>query len=125
MEVKFGTNEPVRQVRVRVIQSADLTLLGLRTAVYNYLFAKQHQGVCLLRAGPEVESLLRWSGLDLTAEPAQDKFPIYDKFAKALLEVSLTLNLEWRCVPVLLYSRVTQRTESALPVVRQTLCESV
>jgi hypothetical protein len=40
MDVKFGTNEPVKDVRVRVIESSGLTLLGLRTAVYNYLFAK-------------------------------------------------------------------------------------
>ena len=42
MDIKFGTNEPTKKVKVRVVASQELTLLGLRTAIYNYLFAKQH-----------------------------------------------------------------------------------
>ena len=51
MEVQFGTNEPTKHVRVRYAPSPTgmMHIGGLRTALYNYLFAKQHGGDFLLR----------------------------------------------------------------------------
>ena len=42
----YTTNEVRRQVRVRFAPSptGDLHIGGLRTALYNYLFAKMHNG---------------------------------------------------------------------------------
>ena len=42
MDVKFGTNEPTKHVRVRYAPSPTglMHIGGLRTALYNYLFAK-------------------------------------------------------------------------------------
>ena len=44
-------DESLRDVRVRFAPSptGDLHIGGLRTALYNYLFAKAHQGSFLLR----------------------------------------------------------------------------
>lgn len=50
-DVKYSTNEVVREVRVRYAPSptGDLHIGGLRTALYNYLFAKIHNGKFILR----------------------------------------------------------------------------
>ena len=47
----YTTNEVRRQVRVRFAPSptGDLHIGGLRTALYNYLFAKMHNGSFILR----------------------------------------------------------------------------
>ncbi len=51
METQFSTNEVTRRVRVRYAPSPTgmMHIGGLRTALYNYLFAKQHGGDFLLR----------------------------------------------------------------------------
>ena len=51
METQFSTNEVMRRVRVRYAPSPTgmMHIGGLRTALYNYLFAKQHGGDFLLR----------------------------------------------------------------------------
>lgn len=50
-DTKYGTNEIRRDVRVRYAPSptGDLHIGGLRTALYNYLFAKMHNGKFILR----------------------------------------------------------------------------
>ncbi len=50
-ETGYTTNEVTRNVRVRYAPSptGDLHIGGLRTALYNYLFAKMHQGKFILR----------------------------------------------------------------------------
>lgn len=50
-ETNYGTNEVRRQVRVRYAPSptGELHIGGLRTALYNYLFAQQHSGKFVLR----------------------------------------------------------------------------
>ena len=50
-DVSFETNEPTREVRVRYAPSptGDLHIGGLRTALYNYLFAKRNNGKMILR----------------------------------------------------------------------------
>lgn len=47
----YGTADVKREVRVRYAPSptGDLHIGGLRTALYNYLFAKANQGKFLLR----------------------------------------------------------------------------
>ena len=51
-ERKYGTNEPkVSEVRVRYAPSPTgmMHIGGLRTFLYNYLFAKMHNGKMILR----------------------------------------------------------------------------
>jgi glutamyl-tRNA synthetase len=51
METKYTANEITRRVRVRYAPSPTgmMHIGGLRTALYNYLFAKQHDGDFILR----------------------------------------------------------------------------
>jgi glutamyl/glutaminyl-tRNA synthetase len=48
---EYGSNEPLSEVRVRYAPSptGDLHIGGLRTALYNYLFAKMNGGKFILR----------------------------------------------------------------------------
>jgi len=83
MEVKFGTNETTRRVRTRYAPSPTgmMHIGGLRTALYNYLFAKQHGGDFILRIEDtdkkrEVEGsiddivqMMRWAGLEWQEGP--------------------------------------------------------
>lgn len=50
-DLQQSTNEVRREVRVRYAPSptGDLHIGGLRTALYNYLFAKAHNGKFILR----------------------------------------------------------------------------
>ena len=77
MQTEYGTNEPGKKVRVRYAPSPTglMHIGGLRTFLYNYLFAKIHGGEMILRIEDtdrkrEVEgsiedivSMLKWSGL--------------------------------------------------------------
>jgi len=77
METKFSTNEVRKRVRVRYAPSPTglMHIGGLRTAFYNYLFAKQHKGDFILRIedtdkNREVEGsiddiikMMKWAGL--------------------------------------------------------------
>ena len=70
-------------VRVRFAPSPTgyLHIGGLRTALYNYLFAKHHNGKCILRiedtdrtrfvenAQENLISSLRWAGIEFDESP--------------------------------------------------------
>lgn len=100
-------------VRVRFAPSPTgfLHVGGLRTALYNYLFARKHQGVFILRIEDTdrsryvegaVENLidsLRWCGLDFDEGPGKEghcgpyvqseRLDIYQRFAQQLLDQGL------------------------------------
>ena len=77
METEYGTNEPRTKVRTRYAPSPTglMHIGGLRTFLYNYLFAKMHGGDMLLRIedtdkNREVEGSiddivqsLKWAGM--------------------------------------------------------------
>ncbi len=97
-------------VRVRFAPSPTgfLHVGGLRTALYNYLFARQHGGVFILRiedtdrerfvegAVENLLSTLRWSGLSFDEGPGKGgdhgpyvqsaRLPLYRKYADILVE---------------------------------------
>lgn len=97
-------------VRVRFAPSPTgyLHVGGLRTALYNYLFAKRHGGVCILRiedtdrtrlvegAADALSHTLRWAGIEFDEGPEQggacgpyvqsERFDLYRKYASDLLE---------------------------------------
>jgi glutamyl-tRNA synthetase len=81
---------------------------GLRTALYNYLYAKQHNGVFVLRiedtdqarfvegAEQDIINALRWAGMDFDEGPGKEgdvgpyhqskRSEIYKKYAEQLIE---------------------------------------
>ena len=81
MQIKYS--EPMKEVRVRFAPSptGDLHIGGLRTALYNYLFAKVNKGKFILRIedtdkNREVEGSmesivqsLQWAGLEYDEGP--------------------------------------------------------
>ena len=81
MEIAYSTNEPTRRVRVRYAPglTGQMTLQGLRTALYNYLFAKQHGGDFILRiedidkeldgSADDIIKVLQWTGLEWNEGP--------------------------------------------------------
>ena len=83
METKFSANEITKKVRVRYAPSPTgmMHIGGLRTALYNYLFAKQHGGDFILRIedtdkNREVEGsvediikMMKWAGLEWIEGP--------------------------------------------------------
>ena len=83
MEIKFSANEITKKVRVRYAPSPTgmMHIGGLRTALYNYLFAKQHGGDFILRIedtdkNREVEGsvediikMMKWAGLEWIEGP--------------------------------------------------------
>lgn len=87
MDIKFGTNDVRRRVRTRYAPSptGNMHIGGLRTALYNYLFAKQHDGDFLLRIedtdkNREVEgsiddivNMMKWAGLEWDEGPGSKK----------------------------------------------------
>lgn len=97
------------QVRVRFAPSPTgyLHVGGLRTALYNYLFARRHQGAFLLRiedtdqdrkvegAVDGLIDALRWAGVDFDEGPGKDgnagpyvqseRLPLYREAAERLL----------------------------------------
>ncbi|TAE28718.1 MAG: glutamate--tRNA ligase [Candidatus Kapaibacterium sp.] len=97
-------------VRVRFAPSPTgyLHVGGLRTALYNYLFAKRHGGVCILRiedtdrtrlvegAADALAHTLRWAGIEFDEGPEQggacgpyiqsERFDLYRTYASDLLE---------------------------------------
>lgn len=114
MEVKMGTNEVTRRVRTRYAPSPTgmMHIGGLRTALYNYLFAKQHGGDFLLRiedtdknrevegSTEDIVEMLRWAGIHNSEGPGSaitetsqghsyfqsERLPIYHKYIETLLE---------------------------------------
>ncbi len=97
-------------VRVRFAPSPTgyLHVGGLRTALYNYLFAKHHNGKIILRiedtdrtrlvehATENLISSLRWAGIDFDESPhyggdfgpyvQSDRFALYTQYAKELIK---------------------------------------
>jgi glutamyl-tRNA synthetase len=97
-------------VRVRFAPSPTgmLHVGGLRTALYNYLYAKQHNGVFVLRiedtdqarfvegAEQDIINALRWAGMDFDEGPGKEgdvgpyhqskRSEIYKKYAEQLIE---------------------------------------
>ncbi len=100
-------------VRVRFAPSPTgyLHVGGLRTALYNYLFAKKHGGKCILRiedtdrtrlvdnATENLISNLRWAGIEFDESLENggefgpyiqsERFDLYTKYGKELLEKDL------------------------------------
>lgn len=97
-------------VRVRFAPSPTgfLHIGGLRTALYNYLFAKHHNGKFILRiedtdqtryvegAEEDIINSLKWAGMDIDEGPGKEgdfgpyrqseRQEIYEKYAKQLIE---------------------------------------
>ncbi len=97
-------------VRVRFAPSPTgyLHVGGLRTALYNYLFARHHGGKCILRiedtdrtrfvegATENLISSLRWAGVEFDESPEKggdygsyiqsERFELYRKYAQELLD---------------------------------------
>ena len=97
-------------VRVRFAPSPTgyLHVGGLRTALYNYLFAKRHGGVCILRiedtdrtrlvegAAEALLTTLRWAGIEFDESPERggdygpyvqsERFDLYRQYAAELIE---------------------------------------
>lgn len=96
-------------VRVRFAPSPTgyLHVGGLRTALYNYLFARRHNGVCVLRiedtdqtrlvenATENIIEVLRWAGIEFDESPLvggpygpyvqSQRLDIYAEYARLLL----------------------------------------
>jgi glutamyl-tRNA synthetase len=109
MDSRSFREETMTQIRVRYAPSPTgyLHVGGLRTALYNYLFARKHGGVFVLRIEDTyqerkvegaVESMidaLRWSGLDFDEGPDKggpfgpyvqsERLPLYRDAAERLL----------------------------------------
>uniref|UniRef100_G1SV59 Nondiscriminating glutamyl-tRNA synthetase EARS2, mitochondrial n=1 Tax=Oryctolagus cuniculus TaxID=9986 RepID=G1SV59_RABIT len=108
-EVSLGA-DPGAAVRVRFAPSPTgfLHLGGLRTALYNYIFAKKHQGRFILRledtdqtrlvpgAADNIEDMLEWAGISPDESPRQggpagpyqqsQRLQLYAQAAEALLK---------------------------------------
>ena len=83
MRHEYGTNDPSRRVRVRYAPSPTgmMHIGGLRTFLYNYLFARMHKGDMILRiedtdkkrevpgSTEDIVNMLKWSGLDYDEGP--------------------------------------------------------
>ena len=94
--------EPARPVRVRYAPSPTgaLHLGGARTALFNFLFARQHNGQFLLRiedtdrarfvpeSQAQIEEALTWLGLRWDEVPLvqSERKPVYQAAAETLLE---------------------------------------
>jgi glutamyl-tRNA synthetase len=101
---------PGTKVRVRFAPSPTgaLHIGGVRTALYNFLFARQHKGDFILRiedtdqgrfvpgAEDYIVRALEWAGIETDESPLQggkygpyrqsERMDIYDKYARQLLE---------------------------------------
>ncbi len=97
-------------VRVRFAPSPTgyLHVGGLRTALYNYLFAKHHGGTCILRiedtdrtrfvenAQVNLVEALRWAGIEFDESPEKggnygpyvqsERFDLYKKYGQELID---------------------------------------
>ncbi|XP_044159703.1 probable glutamate--tRNA ligase, mitochondrial [Bufo gargarizans] len=104
------TGGPDKEIRVRFAPSPTgfLHLGGLRTALYNYLFAKQHGGAFILRledtdrsrlvpgAADGIEDMLEWAGIPPDESPRRggpygpyeqsQRLNLYHEVAQALME---------------------------------------
>lgn len=112
LDVRYD-DEINKEVRVRFAPSptGDLHIGGLRTALYNYLFAKVNDGKFILRiedtdknrevegSAQRIVEQLKWAGLEYQEGPGalggdgplgpyfqSQRLPIYRKFCDTLLE---------------------------------------
>ncbi|XP_073697769.1 nondiscriminating glutamyl-tRNA synthetase EARS2, mitochondrial [Garra rufa] len=101
------TKQPAPRVRFAPSPTGFLHLGGLRTALYNYLFAKQRGGVFILRledtdrtrlvpgAADAIEDMLEWAGIppdessrrggDYGPYVQSERLPLYSQAASSLL----------------------------------------
>ncbi|KAM4025626.1 nondiscriminating glutamyl-tRNA synthetase EARS2, mitochondrial [Anomaloglossus baeobatrachus] len=110
------TGGPQKEVRVRFAPSPTgfLHLGGLRTALYNYLFAKKHGGVFILRledtdrsrlvpgSAERIEDMLEWAGIPPDESPRRGG--LYGPY-----EQSRRLNFYHEAVQTLLESGAAYR----------------
>jgi len=104
---KVNSNDQVR-VRFAPSPTGQLHLGGFRTAIYNYLFAKSHQGQFILRiedtdqtrlvpgAAEKLETVLKWAGLSPDESPTvggkhgpyfqSQRLDLYSKYASDLID---------------------------------------
>ena len=102
------------RVRFAPSPTGYLHIGGLRTALYNYLFAKQHNGKLILRiedtdqnrlVDGAIENLiktLKWSGIDFDEGPHKggdfgpytqsERLPIYQEYVIELINPSPLLS---------------------------------
>lgn len=92
MQMQYSSNEVTRHVRTRYAPSPTglMHIGGLRTALYNYLFAKQHGGDFILRiedtdknrevegSTEDIVKMMQWAGLDWAEGPGTDKLKTPD-----------------------------------------------
>lgn len=105
-----ATSDPNRPVRVRFAPSptGDLHVGGVRTALFSYLYARQHGGQFILRiedtdqrrykedSVTSITNALRWVGLDWDEGPdiggpvgpyyQSERLSLYQEYARTLLE---------------------------------------
>ena len=100
--MKRVTHNKKGGVKTRMAPSptGKLHIGGLRTALYNYLFARQNGGEFLLRiedtdrarfvpgATEEVFAMLKWAGLNWDGEPVvqSKRLKIYQQYAQKLVD---------------------------------------
>ncbi|MFH1541382.1 MAG: glutamate--tRNA ligase [Elusimicrobiota bacterium] len=105
----MSTCEHSHAVRVRFAPSPTgfLHIGGLRTALYNYLFARHNDGKFLIRiedtdrsrmvsgAVEKLFEILKWCGIDYDEEPViqSERLDIYKKYVNELLDK----NFAYRC----------------------------
>ncbi|MHB8067563.1 MAG: glutamate--tRNA ligase [Desulfobaccales bacterium] len=107
------------EVRTRFSPSptGSLHLGGTRTALFNWLFARHHGGVFILRVEDtdrerseerfvrEIEESMRWLGLDWDEGPyfQSERLPIYQEYIQLLLDKGLAYHCD--CGPTDLEAR--------------------
>lgn len=137
-------NSPISDVRVRFAPSPTgfLHVGGLRTALYNYLFAKKHGGKFILRiedtdrtryvegAVENLISTLGWSGLTFDEGPhvggsfgpyvQSERLELYTKEVKGLLESGFAYKCF--CTPERLEQMRLEQQKMSLPPKYDRLC---
>ena len=92
--------QPKIRTRMAPSPTGMLHIGGLRTALYNYLFAKQNDGEFLLRiedtdrarfvpgAKEKIFEMLTWADLNWDGEPAiqSERLEVYQKYAQQLID---------------------------------------
>ena len=108
LEIYFSEEEMSVRVRFAPSPTGFLHVGGLRTALYNYLFAKHHGGKCILRiedtdrtrfvenATENLIDSLKWAGVEFDEGPVQggdcgtyiqsQRFDLYTKYGNELLD---------------------------------------
>jgi glutamyl-tRNA synthetase len=120
---------PKHKIKTRIAPSPTgmLHIGGLRTALYNYLFAKQNGGEFLLRiedtdrtrfvpgATEKIFAMLEWAGLPWDGDPVvqSGRLEIYQKYAKKLVDEDKAYYCF--CTPAELEKMRAEQAEKKLP----------